>query len=103
MQLREQTILLVSEDAGLREAARKDFECREERLRVAAVSTVDAARRVVEDAAPAVILLEENSLCSQSEEPAVKMRRLDSAVSSLAVYAPVVVIGAEEQKTNCPR
>ena len=98
MQLREQTILLVSEDAGLREAARKEFECREEKLRVAAVSTVDAARRVVQDAAPAVILLEETSLSPESENALGKTRRLDSAVSSLAAYAPVVVIGAEEQK-----
>ena len=95
---REQTILLVSEDAGLREAARKEFECRAEGLRVAAVSTVDAARRVVQDAAPAVILLEETSLSPESEGGAGKMRRLDSAVSALAVYAPVVVICAAEQK-----
>jgi signal transduction histidine kinase len=100
MELRGQTILLVSEDAGLREAARKEFECRAEGLRVAAVSTVDAARRVVEDAAPAVILLEETSLAPESEGTVGKMRRLDSAVSSLAVYAPVVVIGAAEQKTE---
>ena len=101
MQLREQTILLVSEDAGLREAARKEFECRAEGLlRVAAVSTVDAARRVVEDTAPAVILLEETSLAPHSEGATGKTRRLDSAVSSLAVYAPVVVIGAPEQKTE---
>ena len=100
MQLREQTILLVSEDAGLREAARREFEGREEGLRVAAVSTVDAARRVVADAAPAVILLEETSLTPESEGAVGKMRRLDSEVSSLAVYAPVVVIGAAEQKTE---
>jgi signal transduction histidine kinase len=100
MQLREQTILLVSEDAELREAARREFECRPEALRVAAVSTVDAARRVVEDAAPTVILLEETSLSPESEGALGKMRRLDSAVSSLAVYAPVVVIGAAEQKTE---
>ena len=40
MRVREQTILLVSDDAGLREAARREFESREEGLRVAAVSTV---------------------------------------------------------------
>lgn len=98
IRLREQTILLVSDDAGLRETARREFESREEGFRVAAVSTVDAARRVVEDAAPAVILLEETSLAPESEGPVGKVRRLNSVVSALAIYAPVVVIGAAEQE-----
>src|SRR5258708_15341079 len=61
IQSREHTILLVSDDVELCAAARREFEAKEAGLRVAAVRTVDAARRIVEDAAPAVILLEETS------------------------------------------
>jgi signal transduction histidine kinase len=98
--IHEQTVLLVSDDAGLCAAARKELESRKEGFRVAAVSTVDAARRVVEDAAPYVILLEENSLMPESEGPLGKMRRLHSVVSALAIHAPVVVIGQPEQEAE---
>ncbi len=57
---RELTILLVSDDAELCAAARREFEAKEGGLRVAAVRTVDAARRIVEDTAPTVILTREN-------------------------------------------
>jgi signal transduction histidine kinase len=98
MPMREQTILLVSDDAGLCAAARHEFESKPERLRVAAVSTMDAARRIVEDAAPAVILLEETVALARPEGQAGKMPRLDSVVSALAVYAPVVVIGGADRE-----
>jgi hypothetical protein len=95
MPMREQTILLVSDDAGLCAAARLEFESKPERLRVVAVSTMDAARRIVEDAAPApaVILLEETVALAGPDGKAGKAPRLDSVVSALAAYAPVVVIG----------
>ena len=96
--MREQTILLVSDDAGLCIAARRELESKPERLRVAAVSTVDAARRIVEDAAPAVILLEETVALAESDRKAGKAPRLDSVVSALAAYAPVVVIGAADRE-----
>jgi signal transduction histidine kinase len=98
MSMREQTILLVSDDAGLCAAARNEFESKVERLRVAAVSTMDAARRIVEDAAPAVILLEENVALAEPEGKAGKAPRLDSVVSALAAYAPVVVIGGADRE-----
>jgi signal transduction histidine kinase len=98
MSMREQTILLVSDDAGLCAAARQEFESKPERLRVAAVSTMDAARRIVEDAAPAVILLEETVALARPEGPGGKTPRLDSVVSALAVYAPVVVIGGADRE-----
>src|SRR6266849_10311015 len=82
---REHTVLLVSDDAEL---------C------AAAVCTVDAARRIVEDAAPTVILLEETSAASESEGPVAKMPRLNSVVSALAVHAPVVVIGGPGQESE---
>ncbi|SRR6266404_7969497 len=91
---REHTILLVSDDAELCAAARREFEGKEEGLRVAAVRTVEAARRIVEGAAPTVILLEESSATPESEGPVGRMPRLNSVVSALAVHAPVVVIGA---------
>ena len=98
IQTREHTILLVSDDAELCAAARREFEAKEEGLCVAAVRTVEAARRIVEDAAPAVILLEETSATPQSEGPVGKMPCLNSVVSALAVHAPVVVIGAPDQE-----
>lgn len=96
--VQEQTILLISDDAALCAAARQQLESREEGFRVAAVSTVDAARRVVEDAAPYVILLEDTSLTPEPEGPVAKLRRLHSTVSALAIYAPVIVIGQAEQE-----
>jgi signal transduction histidine kinase len=101
MLIREQTILLVSDDAALCAAARQEFEAREAGPRVAAVSSVDAARRVVEDAAPTVILLEETAVAGPGKAGpgrAGAVPRLDSVVSALAVYAPVVVIGAADHE-----
>ena len=100
MQGREHTILLVSDDAELCAAARREFEAKEEGLRVAAVCTVDAARRIVEDTAPSVILFEQTSLIPEGEGPLGKVPRLNSVVSSLAIHAPVVVIGAAEQQSE---
>lgn len=93
-----QTILLVSDDAELWAAARREFESKDESLRVAAVSTLDAARQIIEHAAPAVILLEVRSILSESEGRLGKVPQLGAVVSSLAVHAPVVVIGGVEQQ-----
>jgi signal transduction histidine kinase len=97
------TILLVSDDAALCAAVRQELEAREEGLRVAAVSTVEAAHGVVADAAPAVILLEETSVVAESKEHPGQGARLESAVSALVAYAPVVVIGqASHQSSLAP-
>jgi signal transduction histidine kinase len=98
--VRELTILLVSDDADLCAVARREFEARETGLRVAAVRTVAAAHRIVEQSAPAVILLEETSMAGESEGTVAKALRLNSVVSALAVHAPVVVIGAAEQQSE---
>jgi signal transduction histidine kinase len=100
IQAREHTILLVSDDAELCDAARREFEAKEEGLRVAAVHTVEAARRIVEDAAPTVILLEESSATPEREGPVGRMPHLSSVVSALAVHAPVVVIGARSLESE---
>ena len=89
----EQTILVVSDDVALCAATRREFEFKGS-LRVAPVSTVDAARSVVADAAPAVILLDETALAA---EPGCKDGtsdlQLSAVVSDLILRAPVVVIG----------
>jgi hypothetical protein len=101
MTLREHTILLVSDDAALRATARHELETIDDRRHVSSVSSVDAARRIVEDAAPAVILLTEASETKQDHGPARRRSdRLDVAVSSLATFAPVVVIGEAEHQTE---
>jgi signal transduction histidine kinase len=97
---REYSILLVSDDAELRATARQELETVDERRRVASVSTVDAARRIVEDSAPAVILLAEGAASADSPDLAQPGPRLDAAVTSLASYAPVVVIGDAQHQTE---
>src|SRR5580700_5039293 len=97
---REHTILLVSDDAALRATARRELETIDERRHVSSVSTVDAARRIVVDAAPAVILLTEAAVGPEASVLQPRAERLDAAVSSLATYAPVVVIGDAEHQTE---
>lgn len=91
MEIREQTVLLISDDARLCARTRRELQSREENLRVAMVNSIDAARRAVEHEAPAVIVLEEAALRSGDESG--PRHRLDAVVSSLAGFAPVVVLG----------
>ena len=91
-----QTILVVSDDAALCAAAREEFEASISGLRVASVTSVAAARRILEDGSPAVILLEEAAIEPEADGPQGIVPRLDAVVTSLAVYAPVVVIGTSE-------
>src|SRR5260370_6650545 len=100
MSNRIQTILVVSDDAALCAAARREFEASATGLRVASVTSIAAARRILEEDAPAVILLEEAAIALEADEARGIVPRLDAAVSSLAVYAPVVVIGAAERGTE---
>ncbi|HWZ98568.1 MAG TPA: histidine kinase dimerization/phospho-acceptor domain-containing protein [Candidatus Dormibacteraeota bacterium] len=93
MGIREQTVLLISDDAALCARTRHELQSREAKLRVAMVSSVDAARLVVEDEAPSVILLEEAAVNAGGDHGT--HLRLDAVVSSLAGYAPVVVLGNE--------
>lgn len=98
MHNREQIILMVSDDAALCAAARREFEPRIAGMRVTTASSVTAARRILEEDAPSVILLEEASIASETEGVRGIVPRLDAVVTSLAVYAPVVVIGTAEQR-----
>src|SRR5208282_1780777 len=97
---REYTILLVSDDAALRDTARHELETIDERRHVSSVTTVDAARRILEDAPPAVILLTETAGTIDAVDFRQRAQRLDVAVSLLATFAPVVVIGAAEHQTE---
>jgi signal transduction histidine kinase len=100
MSNREQTILVVSDDAALCAAARREFENRIAGLRVASVTSIAAARRILEEESPAVIVLEEAAIAPEAEGPRGIVPRLDAVVTLLAVYAPVVVIGTAEQRTE---
>src|SRR5258707_6735287 len=97
---REQIVLVVSDDAALCAAARREFEASIAGLRVASVTSVAAARRILEEDAPAVILLEETVIAPEADGPRGIAPRLDAVVTSLAVYRPVVGIGAAEQRTE---
>lgn len=95
MTLKEQTILFISDDPSLCAAARRELQGNDPALRVASVSNVDAARRIVEDYSPTVIVLEQATVAGHAEGPRARVPQLDTVVSSLAVYAPVVVLGSE--------
>jgi signal transduction histidine kinase len=90
---REQTVLLISNDAGFCAAVRKEFSLTAEQARVTAVSSLDAARRILEEDFPAVILLEEDAVADQSNGAS-----LEAVVAPLAIHAPVVVIGSAEKR-----
>jgi len=100
MQKNEATILVVSDDAELRARTTEEMERRRTGVRVAAVSNLDAAWRVVEDTSPAVIVLEDASVGAEPDGPRGRAPRLESAVSSLATYAPVVVICGAEHRSE---
>ena len=93
MSNRKQTILLVSNDTGLCAAVRREFDAKLSGVRVAAVSNIIAARRILQEDAPAVILLQEESVAAEAEGPWGLVPSLEAVVTSLAIYAPVVVVG----------
>jgi signal transduction histidine kinase len=97
---REQTILLVSNDAGMCAAMRREFGSNGDHVRVAAVSSLAAARRILEEDAPAVIFLEEDSLAAEAGGPGGLAASLHAVVAPLAVHAPVVVLGPAEKRAE---
>src|SRR5258708_27400568 len=84
-----QTILVVSDDAALCAAARKEFEASISGLRVASVTSVAAARRILEDGSPAVILLEEAAIGPETDGTPRIVPRRPAVVASLALFWPV--------------
>lgn len=90
-----QTMLVVSNDTLLCAAARRELESRRLDVRVSAVSSVETALQIIEEA-PGVVLLAEESGLQGGGQP----MQLDSAVNALAVYAPVVVMCKAERETS---
>lgn len=109
-----QTILVISNDALLCAAIRRDLEMRRPEVRVSAVSGIAAALRIMETAAPSAILLAAESpdylldglpdglpdappYHSQVAASGEKLRgaspALGAAVTALSGYAPIVVMG----------
>ena len=90
--------MLVSNDAGFCAAMRREFDSSALRVRAAAVSSVAAARRILEEDSPGVILLEEDAVASDCLETREAGQSLEAVVAPLAVHAPVVVIGPAEKR-----
>lgn len=90
----KQTVLLVSDSAEVCEAARRVLGDGRAGRRVASVRSLEAARRVVMDSPPDVIVLEESALHAEANSASGEKPRLDAAVSALAACAPVVVIAS---------
>jgi signal transduction histidine kinase len=97
-----QTILVISNDALLCAAVRRDLETRRPEVRVSAVSGIAAALRILEDAAPSAILLAAEMPDEAPGELGDKVRdgelrkhvpALGAAAVALAEYAPIVVMG----------
>jgi len=95
---KEQTVLLVSNDARFCAEMRKELVARAPRVRVASVTNVAAARRVLEQGAPGVILLEEDTVTAESDGVRGLAPSLEAVVAPLAIHAPVVVIGPAEKR-----
>lgn len=93
MKLREQVVLVISDDPSFCSAARRELQGEQPPVRVSSVSNVEAARLVVEDCSPAVIMLEQAAIAEAAGNGRARLPSLDSVVSSLAAYAPVVVLG----------
>jgi signal transduction histidine kinase len=94
------SILLVSDNPEFCDAARREFAAEADQRRVSAVRSVDAARRIVEESTPAVILLEDSSVFAAAGRGEENKLKLNSIVSALAVHAPVVVIGGRERQNE---
>lgn len=90
--------MLVSNDAGFCAAMRREFDSSALRVRAAAVSSVAAARRILEEDSPGVILLEEDVVTGDCTETTGAGQSLEAVVAPLAEHAPVVVIGPAEKR-----
>jgi signal transduction histidine kinase len=100
MRNREPTILLVSDNAGMCAAMRREFASFAPGVRVAAVGSVAAARRILEESIPGAIFLETDSLAGDSDGPRGMAPSLEAVVASLAIHAPVVVLGTAEKRAE---
>ncbi len=76
--------------------ARQELQSRREEVRIETANSLDAARRFLETTPVSVILAEESTLSPGGGIRLGRKPALESATRALAVYAPVVMIGAEE-------
>jgi signal transduction histidine kinase len=95
---KEPMVLLVTNDAGFCAAMRREFDSNALRVRSTTVSSVAAARRVLEQNLPGVILLDEDTVAAESGEGRAMAPSLEAVVAPLAVHAPVVVIGPTKKR-----
>ena len=77
--------------------ARRELQKRRKDLRIAAADGIAAARRILGEQSPAVILAEERALAETDGPGGVRQRVIESALSLLAGSAPVVWVGAAEE------
>jgi len=98
MENREPSILLVSNNAEICAALRREFASCPTGVRVAAAGSVAAARRILEASVPGAILLETDALAAESDGPRGMAPSLEAVVASLAIHAPVVVLGTAEKR-----
>jgi len=91
-------VWLLSNDTGFCAAMRREFDSSALRVRAATVSSVAAARRILEEDSPGVILLEEDAVAGDCVEAQEAGQSLEAVVAPLTVYAPVVVIGPAEKR-----
>lgn len=96
MQTLEPTVLLISHDAALCSAVRIALERSELSCHVASVASFAAARHTVADLSPDVIVLQESSLPPYSDSDSSQRQPLADVVTTLAGFAPVVILGNEE-------
>src|SRR5260370_40460085 len=89
---REQTILVVSDDAALCAAVRQEFEASIAGLRGASVTSVAAARRILEEDAPVAIVLEEAAISPEADRPRGIVARVGAGGASPAKHGAGVVI-----------
>ena len=76
--------------------ARRELRKRRKDLRIADADGIAAARRILGEQSPAVILAEERAL-AETDGPGAMRRLIESALSLLAGSAPVVWVGAAEE------
>lgn len=92
----EGKVLLISNDAVRCSAFRLALRGSDPYCQVSFVASFAAARHAVASASPDVIVLEEAALHSTATAVGARIVPLADVVSSLAGYAPVVILGSDE-------
>jgi signal transduction histidine kinase len=77
--------------------ARRELQKRRKDLRIADADGIAAAQRILAEQSPAVILAEERVLAEADAPGGVRRPVIETALSLLAGFAPVVWVGAAEE------